>query len=843
MTHDCEDPKQAKALAQQHPHPQQQQQPGMSALGSGGGGVERTGSSGGSTVQAQGPGQHTHTTDGPLPAEGSAPHAVLLPAFTKPNTAGGAPTGGGERPPGAAPCQGATTAEDNDWLLGERAEDKRMEPGEHIARREEAAKGEAADREKQSARFARVVEEGSLSSASDDVDSHAAADRRRRRKKAVAPRVPEQPPAPASRVTRAKQIGELEAPSHAADGGEGGSGRTTDQSRRPQANLSREGFGKEPAPAPVTAPVKSRKRRDNRGLLVWVLGWGLFAVWGIGGDDESERRWDAAHSRWLSGTNGSASDVNVQLSPPTDKRLQVQRSSAKPPTVGSALSVILDSTYDSEHLPSRPEPPPSSDVCVRHRQLFFNEYANAMSAVNFSRPPKYELKFRWADNDAFCGRFLLWNLTRNDMWHAVGRGLGNANTNTPTTISLHNCVVAWDSLKSHCTDLHVTARLVGPTYVWADVVKRTDECAYDITYTVYEPGQYELFIKFVHLNGSSVDAAAPVSLGADRSRVRLNGKKLFAKHKTCGSQKNLQGSPFTVIVTGAPRLNTTSYGTPRCAHGNYTRGHWIRFPSNDYCQKPQPYCEGTPWWLSDAYAYNQEWLWAPKDCHYVLYSPTRGPGNRCFARQGSVGIIGDSIAREYAQNCKLFHMWDEAGLRCEHWHMIIKGEAFSKQYANSVVKVVVDKVHTDKPVAIAANLGMMHMIGVCNDSAWEYFMSTFANELARRPTSFPVRKIWLGAPQVHYATRGMSQHRTERWDAISMKHLKPLGFELLYATAVTRSREEGSWDGLHNAAEKGKKQSKVKNKRVKEWGWNGGISHMLWNVLLNMLCAANNTGH
>ncbi|KAJ9436113.1 Retrotransposable element SLACS 132 kDa protein [Diplonema papillatum] len=194
-------------------------------------------------AREQGQVQPTHTISGHHPSEGATPHAVLPPAFTKPNTAGGGPTEGGERPPGDAPSRRATTAEDNDWLPGERAEDKRMEPGEYIARREEAAKREAADRaalwKKQSGRFARALEEDSLSSVSDDADSQAAADRRRRRKRAVAPRVPGAPRG--TRAKRAKQKGVIEAPSPGADGGEGGAGRTSNQSCRPRANPSGEG--------------------------------------------------------------------------------------------------------------------------------------------------------------------------------------------------------------------------------------------------------------------------------------------------------------------------------------------------------------------------------------------------------------------------------------------------------------------------------------------------------------------------------------------------------------------------------------------------------------------------
>eukprot|EP01064_Diplonema_japonicum_P013800 TRINITY_DN21358_c0_g1_i1.p1 TRINITY_DN21358_c0_g1~~TRINITY_DN21358_c0_g1_i1.p1 ORF type:complete len:569 (+),score=54.04 TRINITY_DN21358_c0_g1_i1:40-1707(+) len=489
-------------------------------------------------------------------------------------------------------------------------------------------------------------------------------------------------------------------------------------------------------------------------------------------------------------------------------------------------------TYENSNYPITEQVRPTTKACTLHRETFTKEYTKALSGVNFSAPPKYDLPGRFHEGDAFCGKYLLWNLTGgNDLWHATGSGLQNTTTLTPCTVSLHNCAES----PNHCSDVHFVARLTGPTIVPAEVVKRQNECAFDITFMAYEPGDYELHIKMAHLNGSSEDARKAISLGVDRGRVRIDGRKLYVRHKTCASHRHIDGSPFKVAISGEPLHPLNKTGTPLCRNGNYTRGRWVTF-NNQMCQTPQPYCSGHPWWLSDSYGYNVDHLWAPTQCHYHLYAPPNGPQKFCFDRQGVIGFVGDSIAREYVQNCRIFYTHTEAGFRCEHWHMIIKGEAYSKEYAKSVVKVVVDKIHNDKPVALAVNFGMMHMIGMCNDTAWDYFMRYFAEELTKRPPVAPMRKIWLGAPQVHYATRGMTATRAARWDAIALSHLAPLGFESFNSTPITAPKEEGAWDGLHNAAEKGHKQAKVRNRRVKEWKWNGGVSHMLWNALLNMLC-------
>eukprot|EP01065_Artemidia_motanka_P015321 TRINITY_DN19182_c0_g1_i1.p1 TRINITY_DN19182_c0_g1~~TRINITY_DN19182_c0_g1_i1.p1 ORF type:complete len:626 (+),score=162.06 TRINITY_DN19182_c0_g1_i1:66-1943(+) len=499
-----------------------------------------------------------------------------------------------------------------------------------------------------------------------------------------------------------------------------------------------------------------------------------------------------------------------------------------PPGVDPA---ILNSPADAL-APRDPPDPPTAAECAAHRASFIPEHKALLSFVNLSAEPKWQLKNHWADGDAFCGVHQLYHVTSGGvLWLARGSGLKAARTLQVQTVTLFNCA---EQPADPCPDVQMHARLVGPTIVGADVVRRAGSCAFDVSYVVYEPGTYSLEIKHVHFNGGSENWRDPLSLGVDRSRVRgPNGEKWYAKHRVCAKQRHVWKGPFQITATGQ-RLVDAQAVTPRCEGGSDSRGRWVPFWPQ-MCSQPQPYCGGNPWWLADAYGFNRELLWAPTSCHYKYYSPPHGPSHQCMERRGVLGIIGDSIAREYVQNCKVFRM-GSGGLACEHWHMIINGEFYSQSYVHDVTKVIIDKLHADKPVALAANFGIMHMIGMRNDSDWDYFMGHFAAEWAKRPPSFPLRKIWLGPPTIHYATRGMSQQRTQRWEQITLKHLEPLGWERLQAHPVTRMREEGSWDGLHNSAEKGRKQSKVRNKKVKEFKWNGGVSHTLWNVLLNMLC-------
>ena len=82
----------------------------------------------------------------------------------------------------------------------------------------------------------------------------------------------------------------------------------------------------------------------------------------------------------------------------------------------------------------------------------------------------------------------------------------------------------------------------------------------------------------------------------------------------------------------------------------------------------------------------------------------------------------------------------------------------------------------------------------------------------------------------------MGAQRAQKWDEAACALLEPLGFERLDAFGVTASREEASWDGLHLAAERGKKQTVVRFQNIPVRKWNGGVSSMLFAILLSMLC-------
>lgn len=208
--------------------------------------------------------------------------------------------------------------------------------------------------------------------------------------------------------------------------------------------------------------------------------------------------------------------------------------------------------------------------------------------------------------------------------------------------------------------------------------------------------------------------------------------------------------------------------------------------------------------------------------------------------------------REYGMNCLLFDL-RASKLMCQFNNIALEGQHYTSDYARSVVRVMIDNVLAAFAVGFATNLGIHHMIGPCSTAQWEEYVQLFATEwrariqvLASNPQySGPERLVWVGPPTIHYARRGMGFQRGEKWDRIAWRALQELGFVRLYAIAPTLARQEGSWDGLHNAAQRGKVQTVHRNKApsVKIYQWNGGIANMLFIMLLNVLCPADATGN
>lgn len=424
------------------------------------------------------------------------------------------------------------------------------------------------------------------------------------------------------------------------------------------------------------------------------------------------------------------------------------------------------------------------------------------------------------------------------------------------------------------SDVLVTARLVGEAgYVAVDVVplaadgsvpedgeEKPDSTGsrwwlpstraphgYALRLMAPEPGHFALEVKVVHVNGSSDDPREPRSLGVIGIRASDNNRKSFKYNAVCDSQRHVYGSPLKVLVVAPNRLTKQ---TPFCTTADHRDGRWVPFTPSMCATNSNQFCRGDPSWLSDACGYNVNMLWAPHDCKFNFYTPPQGPTRSCLMRNGRgfLLMIGDSVTREYGMNCNLFNLRD-ARLLCLFNNIALEGQHYSSDYARAVVKVIIDSVKSNRASIFATNLGIHHMIGPCTTAQWVEFVDTFvaswkaSNASFFRPGETDPRSpwqlevaVWLGPPTIQYARKGMGAQRAALWDHLAWERLAPLGFKRLYAIAPTRARQEGTWDGLHYASEKGKVQSPWRNRNAPVLRWNGGIANMLFTMLLNVVC-------
>jgi hypothetical protein len=279
-----------------------------------------------------------------------------------------------------------------------------------------------------------------------------------------------------------------------------------------------------------------------------------------------------------------------------------------------------------------------------------------------------------------------------------------------------------------------------------------------------------------------------------------------------------------------------------------------------------PDCWGNPAWLTDAAGFNTNLLWAPEGCKYRFYTPPMGPQQSCLRAGAGTGfllLVGDSVTREYAKACLLFNL-RPAKLVCQFANIALEGQHYSRDYADAVARTIVDNIVNNNAATFATNLGIHHMIGPCSTAQWAEFVGVFVDKWRARVvwakgadptaaggagagekknTSYPGGKdprleaaVWLGPPTIHYARKGMGAQRAQQWDEIAWAALGPLGFRRLHALTPTRARQEATWDGLHYAAERGKRQTRQRNKAAKAYHWNGGVANMLFTMLLNVLC-------
>lgn len=531
-------------------------------------------------------------------------------------------------------------------------------------------------------------------------------------------------------------------------------------------------------------------------------------------------------------------------------------------------------------------------LMIRHEE----EYRDAVSRIDFTRPPKYKMPWYFHDPFALCGRYMLTHLTDGKP-HFVHRLVVNHPAKVPPSpaAAIENqqlplAYVTADPTKvygdvvhiEHCgmcrsapsqtgrnddaevnrndgvwscnEDILLQARLISENRVIsADVTEdATSPNRLRVAFRITEPGVYVLEVKVVHLHGGSSNASNPKSLGVIGIRASDHNKKSFKYNLACDMQRHIYGSPMQIVAVPPAVVTTASNVKPLCTlhtlNQSIGAGEWVRVPSGSTCDSYHQgaYCVGDPTWLTDACGFNKELVWVPDSCRMRVYSPPKGPEKSCLrrGRSGFLLLVGDSVTREYVQNCRLFD-FRNARLHCLFANIALEGQHYSLDYAKAVVKAMMEALTSNRPGVFATNLGIHHMIGKSSTEQWMEFIDLFvAAWKSARIEILDVgtdkwlleKAVWLGPPTIHYARHGMGYQRALLWDTIAWSKLSPLGFRRLYAVAPTLSRTEATWDGLHYASAKGKVQSPWRNRAAPVLLWNGGVANMLFNMLLNLIC-------
>jgi len=446
------------------------------------------------------------------------------------------------------------------------------------------------------------------------------------------------------------------------------------------------------------------------------------------------------------------------------------------------------------------------------------------------------------------------------------------------------------------SDVLVTARLVGANGFIAATVEQVRSSDSNrrgqrrVSFDATLPGVFALEVKVVHSLGTSDDPAKPRSLGVIGIRAVESGRKSFKYNTKCDEQRHVFGSPMRVVVLPASAMSRPAIAAlpsaataatpvpPFCSAANHTVGRWVRFAggAKSCADRNNPFCFGNANWLTDAAAYNTDFLWAPTSCRYVFFDAPQGPAGSCLSVPESSRVflllVGDSVTREYTKNCLQFDL-RKSRLHCLFANIALEGQHYSTDYARSVARVVVENIKTNNAGVFATNLGIHHMIGPCTTAQWREFVQLFVEEwkkdvvwnpaahggamVAATPASRSVnlekqpfpnqypkgttvakleRAIWIGPPTIHYARKGMGSQRAVLWDRIAWELLEPLGFERVRAVPPTSPRQEGTWDGLHYASERNKVQTRWRNRDATPRQWNGGVANMLFTMLLNLVC-------
>lgn len=313
------------------------------------------------------------------------------------------------------------------------------------------------------------------------------------------------------------------------------------------------------------------------------------------------------------------------------------------------------------------------------------------------------------------------------------------------------------------------------------------------------------------------------------------------------------------------------------------------------CTKGDRYCYGDPSMLTDPRGLNSHLVWVPTTCRLRIVS---GEGRDPFpmicrrmsifsGKPTVVLFAGGAIVNEYYKNCQSLEK--KVGNSVIHCLYRKINYNLTERRASSPRKALVELLdNIQEPVNVfVTNLGMEDLLEAWETKDWVEVMRAFAEEwrqqkvtLLRGPytrwppfgaeptvaapgetdwqqymwdqkyrskamedsrstkCAFPCVEwaIWLSPPTVHYTVTGATQNRSMDWDRMAYKVLKKIGFTRLDSMTPTHSRQEGSWDGLRYMALSAYEPLSSPEPRRQVEEDSGGVSYMLFVILLNVVC-------
>lgn len=436
---------------------------------------------------------------------------------------------------------------------------------------------------------------------------------------------------------------------------------------------------------------------------------------------------------------------------------------------------------------------------------------------------------------------------------AVTAAAGGGDTPFQVMFSVFSCLnpTTKKTAPTVCSDVYLVGRYVGPSIVAAVVHRDPETCTFYGVADLYEPGEYHLEVQVSWLHGNSTEEMAgkekpkkPIVLRKIHSKFGKKPHQKYVFNAECERQSHVVGSPMPFhadfVARSQPQL-PPQY-KPLCTRSSpIALGRWVFHENEKHtCDAALPHlCQGDPSMLNDAKPFNENYLWAPATCRLRYWRYRAGPPSSCVSRPGLMMLLGDSTTREYAQNLKLFDL-SRTGLRPTYANWKLGWSYFNRQMAQTSLARLGDELLQSRPVVLVANLGPLHLIGGLSTDNWYYYVDQwellFQTQLSPAKAPFLEKKIFLGPAAIHYATNQMTAQRMLLWMSYARNKLEPLGFHVLEAWNMTVARPEGSWDGVHYAAERGKAQMRHVKRKKRLFKWNGGVSVMLTTVLLNLLC-------